>query len=160
MILLRAHSRTPERRIPTEALQLTLKERDSSATLTPADMTGIGPGSWILIDKGPGAGTAWFVKQIRQDDRTGTVMLQLAPAIRLLEDIILPSEVTPSMMGGGDTCTARQAVQYLLGRQSDWALGSFGYGDVRNAYKFDGRRFSTVWRPSRRRCRTPCGYAI
>ena len=138
MILLKAHSRTPERRIPTEAMQLTLKERDSSATLTPADMTGIGLGSWILIDKGPGAGTVWIVKQIRRAEQTGTVMLQLAPAIRLLEDIILPSEVTPSMMGGGDTCTARQAVQYLLGRQSDWALGSFGYGDVRNAYKFDG----------------------
>ena len=138
MILLKAHSRTPERRIPTEALQLTLKERDSSATLTPADMTGIGPGSWILIDKGPGAGTAWFVKQTRWAEQTGTVMLQLAPAIRLLEDIILPSEVTPSTMGGGETCTARQAVQYLLGRQSDWVLGSFGFSDVRNAYKFDG----------------------
>ena len=138
MILLKAHSRTPERRIPTEALQLTLKERDSSATLTPADMTGIGLGSWILIDKGPGAGTAWIVKQIRQAPQTKTDMLQLAPAIRLLEDIILPREVTPSTMGGGDTCTARQAVQYLLGRQSDWVLGSFGFPDVRNAYKFDG----------------------
>jgi len=48
--------------------------------------------------------------------------------------------VTPKTIAGGSatTCTAEQAVRYILGKQSDWKLGSFSYGSVRNAYKFDG----------------------
>ncbi|MBO7662985.1 MAG: hypothetical protein J6U01_06405, partial [Clostridia bacterium] len=32
----------------------------------------------------------------------------------------------------------RQAVEYILGQQSDWTLGDFDYGSISNPYKFDG----------------------
>ena len=36
MILLNGHSLTPARKVPVEALSLTLKERESTASMTPA----------------------------------------------------------------------------------------------------------------------------
>ena len=42
-------------------------------------------------------------------------------------------------MGGSDgSCTAQQAVTYILSYSSDWTLGSFSYGSVSAPYKFDG----------------------
>ena len=139
MILLNGHSLTPARTVPVEAMSLTLKERESTASLTPADMTGIGTESWFLDDQEPGAGIVWRVRSIGTAYATQTPTVQLEHVISTLKDRILFGETTPATIAGGNvqTCTARQAVEYILRQQSDWVLGDFEYS-VTNAYKFDG----------------------
>jgi len=145
MILLNGHSRTPARKVPVEALSLQLKERDSTAAMTQADMTGIGTESWFLDDTEPGAGLIWRVSSIGTvyDTHTPTVNLEFITAT--LRDKILFGEVTPAAITGNPkatTCTARQAVEYILRQQGDWRLGGFECTNVSNAYKFDG---DTLW---------------
>ncbi|MBR2697630.1 MAG: phage tail protein, partial [Clostridia bacterium] len=137
MILLSGHSLTPARKVPVEALSLTLKERDSTASMTPADMEGITTESWFLDDKEPGAGIVWRVRSIGTAYATHTPTVQLEHAISTLKDKILFGETKPENISGGSTCTARQAVEYILRQQGDWVLGQFDYS-VTNAYKFDG----------------------
>ena len=140
MILLNGHSLNRARKVPLEALSLSLKERESTATMTPADMSGIGTESWLLDDTDPGAGIVWRVKSIGTAYATNTPTVQLEHVISTLKDRILFGEVTPATITGNakaETCTARQAVEYILRRQGDWTLGAFDYS-VSNAYKFDG----------------------
>ena len=137
MILLNGDSLTPARKVPVEALSLTLKERESTASMTPADMEGITTESWFLDDTEPGAGVVWRVRSIGTAYATNTPTVQLEHAISTLKDRILFGETTPETISGGSTCTARQAVEYILRQQGDWVLGQFDYS-VTNAYKFDG----------------------
>lgn len=141
MILLNGHSLTPARKVPVEAESIQLKERESTATLTPADMTGIGVNSWLKDEGNPGDGIVWRVKSIGQAYATATPTVQLEHLISSLKDVILFGEHKPAQITGNKnatTCTAEQAVRYVLARQSDWTLGSFSYGSVTNPYKFDG----------------------
>ena len=141
MILLSGQSLTAARVVPAVSMSVQLKERESTATLTPADMEGISVGSWLKDDREPGAGIVWRVRSIAQAFHTNTPTVQLEHAISVLKDKILFGEVKPSTItgnAGATTCTARQAIEYILGQQSDWTLGTFGYGDVSNPYKFDG----------------------
>lgn len=137
MILLSGHSLTQARRIPLEALSLSLKERESTATMTPADMTGITTESWLQDDTDPGKGIVWRVRSIQTAYAIDTPTVQLEHVINVLRDRIIFGEVTAADMGGGDTCTAKQAVQYILKQQSDWKLGTFEF-TTSGAYKFDG----------------------
>ena len=137
MILLSGHSLTPLRKVAMEKLSLKLTERDSTATMTPADMTGIDSNSWFMDDTAPGQGIVWRVRSIQQAYATRTPTVQLDHAICTLKDRILFGEIKPQDISGGSTCTAKQAVQFILARQSDWTLGTFGYS-VSNPYKFDG----------------------
>ena len=141
MILLNGHSLTPARKVPVEALSLQLKERESTATMTPADMTGITVNSWVQDETEPGAGIVWRVKGISQAFATATPTVQLEHAIASLKDVILFGEHKPAQITGNakaTTCTAEQAIRYVLSKQSDWTLGSFGFSGVANPYKFDG----------------------
>ena len=140
MILLSGHSLTPARKVPLESMQLTIKERDSSATMVPADMTGIGVNSWLRDDTNPGNGIVWRVKSIRQAYNSDTTTVQLEHAIGILKDTILFGDITTAKLAGksGATeVTAKKALQYILGKTSDWTLGTFDYTDS-NPYKFDG----------------------
>ena len=139
MILLNGHGLTPVRGVPAEALSLQLKERDATASLTPLDMDGIGIGSWMLDDRDPGRGIVWRVKGIRQVFATRTPTVDLEHAINTLRDRILFGEIKAGTITGtgSSTCTARQAIQYILRQQSDWVLGQFDF-NVSNPYKFDG----------------------
>ena len=136
MILLSGHSLTPARKVPLEALSLKLTERDSTAAMTPADMTGIDSNSWFQDETAPGQGIVWRVRSIQQAYATRTPTVQLEHAIGTLKDRILFGEIKPENISGGSTCTAKQAIEYALARQSDWVLGTFGYS-VSNPYKFD-----------------------
>lgn len=138
MILLQGQGLTRARKIPMETLSLSLSERASTAGMTPADMTGIGIGSWMLDETDPGAGIVWRVKTITLAYATDTPTVQLEHVINTLRDVVLFGEHTPSMISGGNTCTAEQAVRYILARQSDWVLYRFDYSSVSNPYKFDG----------------------
>ena len=140
MLLLSGHSLTAARKVPLEAFSLQLNERESTATITPADMTGITANSWMQDDTEPGKGIVWRVRSIRQAYGNDTYTVQLEHAINTLKDKILFGEVkTATMAGraGATTCTAEQAVRYILKQQSDWALGTMAFS-VSNPYKFDG----------------------
>ena len=138
MILLSGHSRTAAKKIPLEALSLSLKERESTATMTPADMDGITMQSWMADDTEPGKDIVWRVRSIQQQFAVDTPTVQLEHVINVLRDRIIFGEVTPADMGGGDTCTAEQAVRFILGKQSDWKLGKFDFSTTEGAWKFDG----------------------
>ena len=140
MILLNGHSLTPARKIPLESMPLQLKERESTATITPADMTGIQINSWMQDDTEPGRGIVWRVKSIQQAYATDTPTVQLEHMISTLKDTLLFGEIKLAQITGNPkatTCTAEQAVRFILSKQRDWVLGSFGYS-VSNPYKFDG----------------------
>ena len=140
MILLSGHSMTSARKVPVEAMSIQLKERDSSASLTPADMTGIQVNSWLKDEGNPGNGIVWRVKSIAQAYATQTPTVSLEHAINTLKDRVLFGTHGPAQITGNSkatTCTALQAIRYILGQQSDWTLGSFPY-NVANPYKFDG----------------------
>ena len=143
MILLSGHSLTPVKKVQALAMSLQLKERDATASMTPADDSGIGVNSWLKDDTEPGSGIVWRVKSIQQAFNQDTVTLSLEHAINTLRDTILFGEITPAMMAGrlgATTCTAQEAITYILNQQSDWVLDttSFAYGSVSNPYKFDG----------------------
>ena len=141
MMLLTGQSLTPERRVPLESMSLQLNERESTAVMVPADADGISVGAWLKDDTEPGKGIVWRVKSISNSLGARTVKISLEHAVSLLKDRILFGEITPATITGNknaQTCTALQAVNYILGQQSDWVLGTFGFGNVTNAYKFDG----------------------
>lgn len=140
MILLSGHSLTPARRIMPERMSMALTERGSTAEMVPDNMTGIGVGSWFLDNTNPGKGIVWRVRSIETAFLTRTPRVELEHIIHTLKDRILFGEVTPATITGiegAETCSALQAVQYILARQTDWVLGAFGYSDS-NPYKFDG----------------------
>ena len=65
MILLSGHSLTPARKVPLESMSLNIQERDTTATITPADMTGIQIKSWMKDDTAPGKGYVYRVRSIK-----------------------------------------------------------------------------------------------
>ena len=141
MILLSGHSLTPDRRVPIEKHSLRLRERESEADITPADMGGIGTESWLLDDVEPGAGIVWRVASIRQEFATATPTVHLEHMINSLRDRIMFGEVDAATMSGrlgATTCTAQEAIEYILSQQSDWVLYSFDFDDVEGPYKFNG----------------------
>lgn len=141
MKLLNGHSLTPLKYIPAVEMSLDLKERDSAAALTPGDAEGISVGSWMQDDKEPGDGIVWRVQSIQQIYDTKTPQVQLQHVISTLRDRIMFGEHKPADItgtAGATTCTARQAINYILSFQSDWTLGTFDYDSVSNPYRFDG----------------------
>ena len=140
MILLSGHSLTMSRKVDVETQNLTLKEKQSTSSFTTTDLSGITVGAWMQDETAPGAGIVWRVKSIQQAYTTKTPTIQLEHAINTLRDRILFGEITPETIAGAGatTCTAYQAVTYILGQQSDWTLGTFSYSSVSNPYKFDG----------------------
>ena len=139
MILLNGHSLTPVGKIPIESMSLRLRERDSTAEITMAggDLYGIAVNSWMQDD----GGTVWRVRSIQHEYADSTIKIQLEHVVLALKDPILFGEITPATITGDSsatTCTALQAINYILSQHSDWTLGTYGYGTVTNAYKFDG----------------------
>ena len=114
MKLLTAYSLTVRDTFQPESMALNLSERQSTATVTvgPAAPE-IAVGDWIQDDTDPGKGIVWRVKTVDTQYDTNTRTIQLEHMIMFLKDRLMFGEVTPSTMGGGDSCTARQAVEYI-----------------------------------------------
>ena len=141
MILLEGQSLTPKRKVPLEAQSLQLKERDTTSAITPADMTGISVNSWMQDDTKPGKGIVYRVRSIQTAYATNTPTVQLEHVIGTLRDRVLFGEVTAATItgrSGASTCTAKQAMEFILGKQGTWKLGTFEGDNPSNAYKFDG----------------------
>lgn len=141
MLLLSGHSLKATRKITPESMSLQLKERESTATITLGpDAPALSIGTWLQDETDPGSGIVWRVKSIRQAFGTNTTTVQLEHVVSALKDLIIFGEKTPADITGkktSKTCTAKEAVQFILKQQSDWALGSFDFS-VSNPYKFDG----------------------
>lgn len=140
--LLNGHSLTEKARFQPESMPMVLNERQSTATIT------IGPaapeikvGDWLQDMDEPGAGIVWRVKTVDTQYETKTRTLRLEHVINSLRDRLMFGEVKPADMSGtpgASSCTAEEAVQYILDQQSDWILGGFDYSEVTNPYNFDG----------------------
>lgn len=137
MILLSGHSLTRSRKVPMEKLSLRLSERNSTASMVPADMSGINTESWFLDETNPGAGIVWRVRSIQTAYAINTPTVTLEHIINTLKDRIIFGEIETKDISGNDTCTAEEAVRFILDHQTIWRLGSFGY-DVSGPYKFNG----------------------
>ena len=139
MILLRRNSLERLDAFPVETMSLQLSERQSTASFTVGpDAPEIGVGDWLQDDRDPGAGIVWRVRSIDTSYDKNTRTISLEHMINALKDRVLFGEITAAMMGGGSTCTARQAVEYILGQSPQWILGTFSFGNVSNAYSFNG----------------------
>lgn len=129
--LLNGHSLTVKDRFRAEKFGLNLQERQSTATITIGpDAPVISTGDWLQDEDNPGAGMVWRVKSVDTDFAADTRTLNCEHIISTLKDMIVFGEVTPGAMagvGGASVCTAVQAARYVLNRQSDWVLGTFGY---------------------------------
>ena len=100
----------------------------------PTDIFSIDDGAinnWIVkdkecpIDKGGRVkmtDDAAFVRTIDTQYNTKTVTVQLEDMVNSLNDKLLNGEIKPADIAGAGatTCTARQAVEYILNRQSVW----------------------------------------
>lgn len=139
MYKLSGHTLTRGRWFIPESQPVTIQERDSSSSIQLGpDGPDIDFNDWIL-DEVQGVQIIWRVKSISDSVDTETRTIELEHAIKTLDDRSITWEVTPETIAGtgATTCTAKQAVQYLLGQQSDWTLGDFEY-NVSNPYEFDG----------------------
>ena len=139
MYKLSGHSLTRGEWFLPESQPFTLTERDSTCTiqLGPGDPE-IGFNDWILDDEWPEGNYVWRVKNLCDTMNTETRTIELEHVIKLLDDKSLFGQVTTQDISGGSTATAKQAVQYILGRQSDWTLGDFAFNNVSNPYEFSG----------------------
>ena len=138
MILMDGQSLTPKAPLYPETQSMQLGERDSQSTFTIGpDAPEITVGDWIMEDAGPGLGITWRVRGVDTSYNDGTRTVHLEHVIQTLKDTVMFGDVTAAMMGGGDTVSALQAIQYVLGRQGIWQLGNFGY-DMAGPFEFNG----------------------
>ena len=126
MYKLQGHSLTKGPWFLPESQSLTLMEKGSTSTITmPMDSAvQIDFNDWLYDEDVPGGDPiVWRVKSISESNNTNTVTIELEHVIKLLEDQQIFGEVTTEDISGGTSCTARQAIEYLLEGNFDWQLG-------------------------------------
>ena len=142
MYKLSGHSLTRGTFFLPETQPMILQERDSSCTLQLGpDGPEIGFNDWILDDDWPEGDYVWRVKSLDDTVTSETRQIGLEHIIKILDDTSLFGEITTADIAGqagASTVSAKQAVQYILGQQSDWVLGDFEYESVSNPYEFGG----------------------
>lgn len=139
MYKLSGHSLTRGEWFEPESQPMALTERDSTTSITLGpDAPAIAFDDWLLDDDWPEGPYVWRVRGINEDALTDTRTVELEHVIKALDDICL-GEVTPETIAGSGatTCTAKQAVQYILSKHSAWTLGDFEYSESL-PYEFDG----------------------
>ncbi len=141
MILLNGHSLTVKNRFMPEKLALQISERQSTATMIIGpEAPGMNVGDWLQCEEGPAKGVVWRVKTIDQQYDKDTRTVTLEHIIQSLKDMVLFGDHGPKEITGdkkATTATAKQTVQYILSKQSDWTLNNFDY-TVSNPYSFNG----------------------
>ena len=138
MTLLQANSLTGITQFQPESMALNLAERQSTATIIVGpEAPDLSIGDWVQDNTEPGEGIVWRVRSVDSQPERETRTVTLEHMIASLQDRIMFGEVKPQDISGGTTCTAQEAAEYILNRQSDWVLGSFGYS-VSNPYNFNG----------------------
>ena len=122
-----------------ETQPMIIQERDSTSTITLGpEAPEIAFDDWLLDDDWQEGDYVWRVKNITDDTNTDTRTVELEHIVKTLDDITLGEVTVETIAGeGATTCTAKQAVQYILSQHDAWTLGDFEY-DVSNPYEFDG----------------------
>ena len=140
MVLLQGHSLTPGEHFTPEKAALTLEERSGSISMELGpEAPEIGFAAWLQDDTEPGRGIVWRVRSQDTAYQTNTRTVQLEHMIQSLRDRVLFGTFKPADMGGTDSgVNARTAVNFVLGKQSDWVLGSFDYDSVTEPWEFTG----------------------
>ena len=140
MILLNGHSLAVSDKFQPERLSVNLSERQSTATMTlPSGSPVLSVDDWVQDESGPAAGIVWRVKTIDEQYDRKTRTITLEHVIQTLKDQLMFGEIKSSDISGSSANpTAKQAVEYILARQSDWTLGDFDYTSVSNPYSFNG----------------------
>lgn len=144
MILLQAHSLTNTGWFSIGNAPMTLGEKDSTLSFEIGRETPeLSPGQWLMDDEEPGRGIVWRVRSIVDNYGAGFRTVTCEHIIQALKDTSLFGEVTTGTLAGNasaETCTALQAIQYALGRQTDWVMQTedFGYANVSQPYSFNG----------------------
>lgn len=133
MIKLSGQTLTKETWFKPETMALNILERQSTAQITRVfDTPCLQVGDWLLDDCEPGAGIVWRVKTADDNFGTYTGSATLEHIINTLRDISMFGEIKPADITGTEgatTCTAKQAAEYVLSKQSIWTLGDFEYTD-------------------------------
>ena len=141
MTLLSGHSLTAKDRFQPETMSLNLEERNSNATITLGpEAPEISVKDWIRDDTEPGKGIVWRVKSVTESMEARTRTIALEHCIQALKDLVLFGDTEPKDITGKSTdkkCTAKQAVNYILGKQKDWKLGEIAKNPS-NPYSFSG----------------------
>ena len=147
MILLNGHSLERKDWFRVETMALNLEERNSTATIT------IGPeapeiaiNDWLQDDTEPGKGIVWRVRTVTQNVETRTRTIQLEHIIQLLKDRVLFGEIKPDTITGdssAEKCTAWEAADYIMRRQTEWQLGQIE-GSRSAPYNFNGDTLFTA----------------
>ena len=130
---------TPSKRFTPESQKLDIIQRGSTSTISmPADGdVQLEMDDWVLDDREPCSGIVWRVRTPDTTYNTDTVAVLLEHAIMTLQDISLFGEIKTQDISGGDTCTAQEAAEYVLGYQSIWTLGDFEFTKT-GPYHFNG----------------------
>ena len=143
MYKLTGHSLTKGAWFEPESNPTILTERTSTATaVLGPDGPDLTVDDWIW-DTVPEGVIVWRVKSVRHMIDEETRHVELEHAIQTLDDIYLfepdPEPEEPGDEGEEEEepeeITAREAVEYILSKQSVWTLGDFEY-TVSNAYEF------------------------
>ena len=143
MILLRGHTLQAKNWFRVERMPLNLEERNSTATITVGpDAPEININDWLKDDTEPGNGIIWRVKSVQNQVDTKTRTISIEHIIQSLKDQVIFGSVEPKNITGNNsstTCTARQAITYALGKQSEtiWQLGTLR-DNPSNPYSFNG----------------------
>lgn len=131
MIILQGQSLIGGEQFTPDSMGLNLSERQSTATVNVGpDAPGIAVNQWMQDNREPGKGIVWRVKAVDETYNTRSRVVTLEHLINSLRDISMFGEVKPKDMAGSasaTTCTAKQAAQYVLSKQSIWTLGDFEY---------------------------------
>ena len=140
--LLNGKSLEVKNRFLPERMSLSLSERGSTAVLTLGpECPALQVGNWLRDETNPGRGIIWRVKSIETQYDTNTRTVQLEHVINALKDTVMFGEITAATISGkkgATSCTATQALSYVLNKCKEWTLGSCDYGKVSNAYSFNG----------------------
>ena len=141
MILLDGQSLRIRDRFRAESMPLNLEEKNSNATITVGpDAPAIAINDWLKDETEPGAGIVWRVKTVTIQAETKTRTIQLEHVIQSLKDRVLFGTLLPKDITGNsraEKCTARQAIVYILSKQSIWQLGDL-CENPSNPYNFNG----------------------
>ena len=147
MILLNGHSLERKDWFRVETMALNLEERNSTATITVGpEAPEIAINDWLQDDTEPGKGIVWRVRTVTKNVETRTRTIQLEHIVQLLKDRVLFDEIKPDTITGNSSaekCTAWEAADYIMRRQTEWRLGQIEGG--RSApYNFNGDTLFTA----------------
>lgn len=134
--LLSGHTMTPAAMLRPVSMELDLQtDGQSTASMVLDDESpDVAIGSWIQIWAPNGEMCVMYVKNRRKDYVTGNLSLSLEHTFGLLQGMVVFGEVTAETMSGttgATTCTVSQAINYLLGQQTEtlWTLYSCDFSD-------------------------------